>query len=151
MAENQTRYNKAAALLHDDSTENGTFNVMTRRGVVRYGAGSSWVSQTISGGGTCSNTFFGTDPDPGVVKSCQVATAAPAPAPAPSNSTVATENGTFNVASGTVVQYGAGSSWVSKTVSGAGTCSNTFFGTDPDPGVVKSCQVATAAAPAAHR
>ena len=115
------------------ATENGTFNVASGT-VVRYGAGSSWVSQTLSGGGTCSNTFFGTDPDPGVVKSCQVATAAPAPAPAPSNSTIATENGTFNVASGTVVQYGAGSSWVSQTVSGAGTCSNTFFGTDPDPG-----------------
>ena len=74
--------------------------------------------------------------------------AAPAPAPAPSYSTIATENGAFNVASGTVVQYGAGSSWVSQTVSGAGTCSNTFFGTDPDPGVAKFCRVDTAAAPA---
>ena len=43
------------------------------------------------------------------------------------------------------MQFGAGTKWTSKSVTGTGTCSNGFFGTDPAPNVVKSCQLAAAA------
>src|SRR6516225_6044313 len=50
---------------------------------------------------------------------------------APSGTTIATEGGTFTVPAGTVVSYGANSSWITQTVSGTGSCSNAFFGSDP--------------------
>ena len=38
----------------------------------------------MSGAGQCTNAFFGSDPAPGVTKTCELSsTAAPAPAPAP--------------------------------------------------------------------
>jgi hypothetical protein len=49
----------------------------------------------------------------------------------------------FNVPAQTVVRYGADTRWVSKTVSGAGQCTNAFFGHDPAYGIGKTCQKAT--------
>jgi hypothetical protein len=43
---------------------------------VRYGSGTSWISRSVSGGGLCSNEFFGNDPLYGVVKRCEVASSA---------------------------------------------------------------------------
>jgi hypothetical protein len=40
---------------------------------VRYGSGSSWITMSVSNGGSCSNAFFGDDPIYGVVKRCEVA------------------------------------------------------------------------------
>jgi subtilisin family serine protease len=40
---------------------------------VRYGAGSNWVENTLSGTVQCTNAFFERDPIVGVVKSCEVA------------------------------------------------------------------------------
>lgn len=52
--------------------------------LVRYGAGTKWVSQVVSGSATCSDDFFGSVRMQGVTKECDVAlAAAPAPAPAP--------------------------------------------------------------------
>ncbi|WOB07861.1 PQQ-dependent sugar dehydrogenase [Piscinibacter gummiphilus] len=57
--------------------------------------------------------------------------------------TVAVEGRSFTLASASVVRYGAGSSWVQRTLSGTVTCSNATFGSDPAFGVQKSCQVQT--------
>jgi uncharacterized protein (DUF1800 family) len=71
--------------------------------------------------------------------------AIPAPVYTTTNTTggtlakIADENGSFTVAGSGEVRYGANTTFVSKTVSGAGTCSNDFFGSDPAPGVGKSC------------
>ena len=63
--------------------------------------------------------------------------------------TIATEGRSFSVSGTVTVRYGADSRWVSKSVTGSGNCTNTFFGKDPAYGVVKSCQVGdSASAPA---
>ncbi len=56
---------------------------------VRYGANNSWIQKTVSGGGNCTNAFFGMDPIVNQLKQCDVLTSgapspSPAPAPAPS-------------------------------------------------------------------
>lgn len=58
---------------------------------------------------------------------------------------IAVEGDAFT-ASG-VVRYGSGSAWIEKQVSGAGQCTNAFFGSDPLNGVVKECQVPVQAPP----
>ncbi|MDR6538986.1 hypothetical protein [Variovorax soli] len=56
----------------------------------------------------------------------------------------------FVLAAPARVRYGAGDRWVEKVVSGQGSCSNAFFGSDPAPQVRKSCTwIATATAKAA--
>lgn len=52
---------------------------------VRYGAGTSWATLTVTGSVMCTNELFG-DPLPGFDKSCytDAVVGAPAPAPAPS-------------------------------------------------------------------
>ena len=107
---------------------------------IRYGSGSSWVQKSLSGTPTCSNTTFGKDPIVGTVKSCEIAVVTTAP----TWTTVAAENQKFTLSTSKTVRYGAGSTWVQKTLSGAQTCSNTTFGKDPIVGVVKSCQVSSA-------
>ena len=54
---------------------------------VRYGVDTRWVQKSVTNGGPCTNTFFGTDPAFGVVKSCQISAAPP---PAPNQAPVAT-------------------------------------------------------------
>ena len=63
-------------------------------------------------------------------------------APANRVSTLAAEGGTFSVTGTQIVKYGANSRWIRKSVSGTGQCTNEFFGSDPAPGTVKSCQLA---------
>lgn len=45
------------------------------------------------------------------------------------------------------VRYGGGSSFVTKSVTGSGACTNAFFGSDPLFGVVKRCEAPTTALP----
>jgi hypothetical protein len=97
---------------------------------VRYGVDTRWVEKVCSGAITCSNAFFGSDPAPGVVKQAQVWW-----------TQVAVEGGDFTVSGTQTVRYGAGASWITKSVSGAGVCSNTFFGSDPVFGVAKVCEL----------
>ncbi len=42
------------------------------------------------------------------------------------------------------VRYGSGSSWIQKTVTDSGECTNDFFGNDPAYGIVKSCELLVA-------
>ncbi|MCY7316456.1 MAG: S8 family peptidase [Rubrivivax sp.] len=67
------------------------------------------------------------------------------PAPAPTWSLVAGEGQAFNVSGTQTVRYGSGSNWITREVTGSGTCSNTGFGGDPIFGVVKRCEIALAA------
>ena len=105
---------------------------------VRYGSGSSWITMSVAGSGSCSNAFFGNDPIYGVVKECQVSGSAPAPG----WTVIAEEGQAFNVSGTQTVRYGSGSSWITMSVAGSGSCSNAFFGSDPLYGVVKRCEIA---------
>ncbi len=113
---------------------------------VRYGSGSSWVTMSVTGGLACSNGSFGSDPLYGVVKRCEVESAA-----ATGGWTrIANEGSSFAVAATLTVRYGTGNAWVQRTVTQSGVCSNGFFGSDPAFGIVKQCEVSAdaAAAPA---
>ncbi len=55
-------------------------------------------------------------------------------------SRIAVEEQAFNVAPGTTVRYGSGGIYKSRRVSGAGSCTNDFFGGDPTPNVAKTCE-----------
>jgi hypothetical protein len=117
------------------ATENADFKVNTGQ-TVRFGAARSWVTKTMSGTGTCSVGFFGSDPAPGTAKTCQVDPASGTP----NWVALAQEGQTFNVGTHQWVRYGAEPHWKTATLTGQGNCSSSFFGTDPSPGVVKSCQ-----------
>lgn len=123
------------------ATEGQDFSVSGTQ-TVRYGAGSSWITRSVTGGGTCSNAWFGNDPAFGIVKQCQVAGSA-----APGWTKIADENQNFTVSGTQTVRYGSGSSWIQQSVTGSGTCSNAWFGGDPLFGVVKECDVASSGTP----
>ncbi len=55
---------------------------------------------------------------------------------------IASEGQAFSVSGTQTVRYGAGSSWLTKSVSGGGQCTNSFFSGDPIYGTAKQCQVA---------
>lgn len=123
------------------AVEGATFTVGAST-VVRFGAGARWIEKRLTGTATCSNAFFGTDPAPGIFKSCVVGAATTTP-PAP-GSFLASEYTPFTVSAATLVRYGTTARWVEKTVTGTATCGNAFFGTDPAPGILKSCVVGAA-------
>lgn len=50
----------------------GEFESFSASGRVRFGAGDKWVEADVAGGGVCASSFFGGDPAPGVVKTCQL-------------------------------------------------------------------------------
>ena len=139
----------AASQTTQIAVEGGSFTV-TGTQTVRFGAGSSWISMSVTGSGQCTNTFFGKDPAYGTVKSCQLVTVAATTGPvSAAPTTLATEGGSFTVSGTQTVRFGAGSSWVSMSVTGTGLCTNTFFGRDPAFGIVKSCQLVSTASAAA--
>ncbi len=112
-----------------------TLAVPTR---VRYGAGRTWVERDLPAGqANCSNTFFGSDPVPGVVKHCESQGASPTG----TWTFVADEWGAFTLSAASRVRYGAGSTWVERDLpAGQASCSNAYFGADPLPGTVKRCE-----------
>ena len=135
------------------ATERQPFTVSGTQ-TVRYGSGSTWIERSITGGGQCTNEFFGNDPLFGIVKECQVAsdTAAPPPPPPPPPAgitwmRIATEGQPFTVSGTRTVRYGSGSTWIQRSITGSGQCTNGFFGNDPLVGVFKECQVASETAP----
>ena len=126
------------------ANEGGSLN-MASATVVQYGAGDSYVQKTVTGSGTCSNAFFGGDPAYGVVKACYTQSGtASTTTPTTTDVYLAAEGAGFTVATGSSVKYGAGSVWIAKPVSGSGSCTNAFFGTDPVPNVVKACYLVAA-------
>ena len=124
--------------------ENQTFRVLEPTNV-RYGVGDRWVQRSLNGTVSCTNSFFGRDPAPGIVKSCQIPSkvgSAPDPSP-PTTAWVKAvdENQTFTLRSTAEVRYGVGTNWTQRSLSGIVSCTNSFFGRDPAQGIVKSCQI----------
>lgn len=107
---------------------------------VRYGAGTQWVTQTLTGGTPCNNSVFG-DPDFGVYKSCAYASA-PQAASTTQWILCATEGATCSFPGTTTVRYGVSTQYTSGTFTGSVSCTNSVFG-DPDYGVHKSCWFAS--------
>jgi hypothetical protein len=125
------------------AVEGGNCNVSGTAGV-RYGTATQYVTKTVTGPVSCSNSVFG-DPAPGYAKSCSIGTVAisaiPAPTPAPATwAACATEGGTCNVSGTAEVRYGTATQYVTKTVTGPVACSNTVFG-DPAPDQAKTCSI----------
>ncbi|MFB9242801.1 glycoside hydrolase family 64 protein [Massilia antarctica] len=96
---------------------------------VRFGAGNTYVTQTVTGGAACTTANFG-DPLPGSAKHCDRA---------PTSWTrCATENGRCNFSGTQVLLYGANGSFFTRTLSNGADCNSGVFG-DPIPGVPKRC------------
>ncbi len=105
---------------------------------VRYGAGTSFVTRTLSGGTTCSNAVFG-DPAYGVVKSCAHAAVEAEPAFDASQWRVCVDEGGVCRFDGTrSVRYGTPAQATTRVASGQIDCSNAAFG-DPAFGQSKTC------------
>ncbi len=124
------------------ASEDQSFSVNGTQ-TVRYGSGTAWITLSVTNGGTCSNAFFGGDPLFGVVKHCDVSTGSSAVW-----SFIAVEGQSFSVNGTQSVRYGSGSSWITRSVTGGGQCTNEYFGSDPLYGVGKQCQVASSTASA---
>ncbi|HEV7912365.1 MAG TPA: Ig-like domain-containing protein, partial [Albitalea sp.] len=60
---------------------------------------------------------------------------------------VANEGQSFTVSGTQTVRYGANSSWIEKSVTSSGQCTNSFFGSDPAYGIGKVCEVLNGTAP----
>ena len=63
-----------------------------------------------------------------------------------SGTVLANEYQSFTLATTSTVRYGAGSSWVQRSVSGRAACTNEFFGSDPAFMVLKRCELVGAGA-----
>jgi alpha-L-rhamnosidase len=101
---------------------------------VAFGANGIYSYTTATGSTACNNTVL-PDPDYGALKSCYVG----AVTTGPSGTTYcAPENGLCAFSGTRTVEFGAGSSFTSKSLTGGTPCNNTVFG-DPDYGVVKAC------------
>lgn len=119
--------------------ENQTFTLAAAT-QVRFGTGTSWVTKTLSGTVTCSNKTFGKDPAVGSYKQCDIPVTTTTDTSI-SWQKVAAENQAFTLTAATTVRYGAGSTWITKTLSGTVNCSNGVFGSDPAVGVYKQCEI----------
>lgn len=113
--------------------ENGTCAVTGTQSIA-YGANGIYAYTTASAATACTNAAL-TDPDYGVVKACYTGPAVAGPS---GTAYCGPENGLCAFSGTRTVEYGAGSSWTSKTLTGGTQCTNAVFG-DPDYGVVKSC------------
>lgn len=56
---------------------------------------------------------------------------------------LADEGASFSIVGTKWVRYGVDPTYVQKSMTGVGTCNNTFFGTDPAIGTLKHCDVWT--------
>jgi hypothetical protein len=55
---------------------------------------------------------------------------------------IVNEGEAFTVTTGSTVRFGQDTRWVQKAISGASSCTNAVFGSDPAPGTYKQCEVA---------
>ncbi|MDB5817310.1 MAG: glycosidase [Rhizobacter sp.] len=114
------------------ASENGRCTFTGLRNV-RYGAGTSLVTQLLASPAACSNATFG-DPIPGVVKACSVSSEQPW--------LDCAKEGAVCVFDGLRdVRYGTAKNAVVKQFVGKTDCSNAVFG-DPEVSTAKSCWVA---------
>lgn len=54
---------------------------------------------------------------------------------------ITNQNSSFHMAITRMVRFGSGTTWVKKKLSGTHVCNVATFGTDPAPGVAKTCQI----------
>ncbi len=114
---------------------------------VRFGhASHGWVFKTVTSTSlACTVDFFGSDPARGVVKSCEVDTAASTPPPAAGWQWIANEWQTLVFPNATTrnVRFGhANHGWVYDALTGSSlVCTVDAFGSDPARGIVKSCEI----------
>lgn len=133
--------------------EGRTFSVSGTQ-LVRYGAKGTdlWVQKAVTGVGTCNVAYFGSDPAFGKAKVCEQAATLATPE---ENSwlQIAREGQTFSLSGTHQVRYGAKgtSQWVEKSISGPGTCTVKFFGSDPAVGKAKVCEQALTSIPSDGR
>ncbi|MGI5458532.1 MGH1-like glycoside hydrolase domain-containing protein [Streptomyces sp. CA-249302] len=102
---------------------------------VAYGAYGAFTTITATGDTPCTNATFGGDPIPNESKACYTATGGP-PGYATSCSA---EGGTCAFSGQRTVAYGARGRFLYKSFTGGASCTTTAFGTDPLPGVAKTC------------
>jgi hypothetical protein len=106
---------------------------------VRYGAGDHFTTWTVSGTARCSNDFFGGDPLPNTVKSCDVLG---------HPNWFATEGQQFSTSTPTLISYGLPPDHViTRIVNGNASCTDDFFAGDPAYGDIKGCQIVVLAPP----
>jgi hypothetical protein len=58
---------------------------------------------------------------------------------------VANEGGAAWLPASATVRFGSGDKWAQKAITGALACTTTTFGSDPAPGIAKTCQMPTTA------
>lgn len=101
---------------------------------VAFGANGKYVFAMKSGSSACNVATFG-DPIPGVVKSCYIVNSG--------TSYVTSEGNSFYFNPDRVtcpMSYTSGRNGnVEQVTNCSGTCNNSFFGGDPDPGYTKYC------------
>ncbi|QQM46596.1 alpha-L-rhamnosidase [Streptomyces liliifuscus] len=101
---------------------------------VMYGAFGAFATVTATGDTPCTDATFG-DPISGESKACYTATGGPAGYA----TACSAEAGTCAFGGQRTVAYGARGSFVYKSFTGGSGCTTAAFGTDPLPGVSKSC------------
>ncbi len=89
--------------------------------------------------------YFGSDPAPGLPKTCDAASAANL-ASSLGWTLQASEGGSFYVFSEQTVRFGMGTQWYTTTAQGLVQCTTSFFGVDPFFGTIKACYTANIAA-----
>jgi hypothetical protein len=102
---------------------------------VAYGANGAFRYTTARGNVTCSTASFGGDPIPGETKACYTNNGTP-----PGYSIPCANEGTPCAFTGQrTVAYGARGAFIYRTSTGGTPCTTVAFGTDPLPGIPKSC------------
>ena len=123
----------ACAVENEICRFNGTANV-------RYGVNDVFVIQAAAYTKSCSNTAFGIDPVPGVVKLCEYSNLTAAP-PVDNSGWIfcADENGFCDFTGQAEVRYGIEPVFFRNNFVDGVNCSNQVFG-DPLYGIVKKCE-----------
>lgn len=103
----------------------------------RFGTSpSSWVEKIVTNSGYCMVDFYGSNPS-GSAKWCEVKNDWTEPLWVD----IAKEYASFTVTGTQDVRFGNSSGgWVTKSVTGKGYCTTTYYGANPAPGA-KRCQI----------
>ncbi|MFH0172659.1 trehalase family glycosidase [Streptomyces cacaoi] len=115
------------------ASQNGTCPAAAGQPVM-YGAFGAFTTLEAAGDTPCTDATFG-DPISGESKACYTATGAPVGY----STTCSAEGGTCAFSGQQTVAYGARGRFLHKSFTGGTGCTTAAFGTDPLPGVSKSC------------